>query len=292
MLEQLNIKLSKEDLERKELIMNELKARYSDYKDPWGFDINTVSKALDFIYPLYKNYFRVRLFGKENVKDEPYMLVSNHTGQVPIDGVLITTAFALDIEPSRVIHSMIERFMANLPFLGEFSAQAGSILGDRDNCKWLLKNKESILVFPEGVRGISKDTTNFYEMHKFSNGFYRIALDTKTKILPITVVGAEEMYPFVWHLKKLGKKIGVPSLPVSLNLLPLPSPIDIYIGEPIDISKKLHPQAKDHEIREEVYKIEKAIKVQLAKGLKNRRPFFDKVRAPIKNFIFRKKNEE
>lgn len=292
MLEQLNLKLSDEEKETKKLIIDQLKEKYKDYKDPWGFDIDTVSKALDITLPLYKKYFKVRIFGAENVKDEPYMLVSNHTGQIPIDGALITTAFAMEIKPARIVHSMIERFMANLPFLGELTAQAGSILGDRENCKWLLNNGESILVFPEGVRGISKDTNNFYEVQKFSNGFYRIALETKTKILPISVVGAEEMYPFVWHLKKLGKALGVPSIPLSLNLFPLPSPIDIYIGEPMDISEILDPQAKDQEVREEVYRIEQTIKSQLAKGLKNRRPFFDKIRNPIKSFIFRNKSEK
>lgn len=292
MLDQFNIKLSDAQKKDKKAFMEKLEARYKDYQDPWGLDLNTVSKALDYVLPLYKNYFKVRVFGKENVSDEPYMLVSNHTGQIPIDGVLITTAFALEIDPPRVLHSMIERFMAGLPFIGDLSAQTGSVLGDRENCKWLLKNKESILVFPEGVRGISKDTNHYYELQKFSNGFYRIALETKTKILPVSVVGAEEMYPFVWHLKKLGKKIGVPSLPLSLNLLPLPSPIDIYIGEPIDISKNISPQAKNEDIREEVYKIEKQIKANMKFGLRHRRPFFDSLRKPISEYIFRKKNED
>ncbi len=112
--------------------------------------------------------------------------------------------------------------MAKFPFLGDVSAQTGSILGDRENCKWLLNKKESILVFPEGVRGVSKNTNHFYELQKFTNGFYRIALDSKTKILPVTVVGAEEMFPFVYHAKKLGSALGLPTLPLSANLFPLP----------------------------------------------------------------------
>ncbi|MCT4640960.1 MAG: acyltransferase family protein [Bacteriovoracaceae bacterium] len=290
MINHFNLKLSDEDKQKKDELINQLRVKYKDYKDPWGFNIESISKALDFILPLYKNYFRVRVFGKENVQNEPYMLVSNHTGQIPIDGVLITTAFAMEIEPPRVVHSMVERFLAGLPFLGDLTAQTGSILGDRENCKWLLKNNESILVFPEGVRGISKASPDFYKLQKFSHGFYRIAASTKTKILPISVVGAEEMYPFVFHLKKIGKKFGLPSLPLTLNLLPLPSPIDIYIGEPIDISGQIHPESTDEEIREHVYKIEKKIKQNLSHGLKNRRPFFNKIRKPVQDLIFRMKS--
>src|SRR5690606_18045237 len=100
---------------------------------PWGFDLDTIEKAINLLLPFYRNYFKVRVFGAENVKDKTYMLVSNHTGQVPIDGMLITLALAFDVHPPRILRSMIERFMAGLPFIGELTAEAGSILGDRQN---------------------------------------------------------------------------------------------------------------------------------------------------------------
>ena len=176
MFDKISPKLSVEDQKRKEQVFQKLKERYRDYQDPWGFNIDAVEKAMNYTLPIYRKYFKVRVFGQENVQDEPYMIVSNHTGQVPIDAVLITAAFAFDIDPPRVVHGMIERFMAGLPFLGDMTAQTGSILGDRGNCKWLLNKGESILVFPEGVRGINKSTRNFYETQKFSNGFFRIAV--------------------------------------------------------------------------------------------------------------------
>ncbi len=289
MFDKISLKLSPEDQEQKERMLAKVKERYRDYQDPWGFNIDAVAKAMDYILPLYRNYFKVRVFGAENVKDEPYMIVSNHTGQLPIDAVLITTAFGFDIDPPRVCHSMIERFMAGLPFLGDLTAQTGSILGDRGNCKWLLKNGESILVFPEGVRGISKSTSHFYETQKFSNGFFRIAVESKSKILPIAVVGAEEMFPFVLQAKKLGRKLGMPSLPLTANFIPLPSPIDIHIGEPYEIPEGLSSEAQDKLIREHVYKIERQVKHQLAVGLKNRRPFFDKIRKPLLERILKSK---
>lgn len=284
-LEQLNLKASNEDLQKIEEIFKPLKKKYHDYSDPWGFDIETCQKALELFIPLYTSYFKVRVFGKENVEDIPYMLVSNHTGQIPLDGMLISIAFIWDISPPRVLRSMIERFMAALPFLGDFSAQTGAILGDRKNCQYLLSKGESILVFPEGVRGISKNTPDYYQVQKFSHGFYRIALGTKTPILPISVVGAEEMFPFVYHAMGLAKTLGLPSLPISANLIPLPSPIDIYIGEPYIIPEGLSAEAPDKEIREHIYKIEGQIKKQLEVGLKNRRPFLKKVTDPLSKIM-------
>ena len=288
--EKLSLRLSDEDKAHKEIVVQKLKERYLGYRDPWGFNINTVTEALDYLYPVYKNYFRVRVFGLENVQDRPYILASNHTGQVPIDGMLITTAMAMEMQKPRILHSMVDTFLAGFPFLGSLTAETGSILGDRGNCNWLLDQGESILVFPEGMKGITKSTNEFYELRKFSNGFFRIALHQKTPILPITVIGAEEMFPFVYHAKKLGKVLGLPTLPLTTNLIPLPSPIDIYIGKPYEVPEDLSVDAPDKEIRKHVYQIEKVIKNQLAHGLKNRRPFFDKVRKPLQEMLWKTKH--
>lgn len=269
------LKLSAEDEAKKQEVIALLREKYKDYKDPWGFDLDTIERAINLFLPLYRNYFKVRVFGAENVQDKTYMIVSNHTGQVPIDGILITLAFAFDVHPPRILRSMIERFMANLPFLGEMTAQAGSILGDRKNCQYLLNNNQSILVFPEGVKGISKSTHNFYKMQKFSNGFLRIALQEHTPILPVSVVGAEEMFPLVFHARHLAKLLKLPALPFTANIIPLPSPIDIYIGEEYELPKELSAEAQDKDIREHVYRIESRIKQLLANGLKQRRPLLN-----------------
>ena len=285
MLDHFNLFLSEKDKAHKAVQLEKLKERYKDYSDPWGFNLNAVETAIDAFLPLYRNYFKVRVFGLENVQDKPYMMVSNHTGQLPIDGLILTMAFAYEFEKPRVIHTMIERFMAALPFIGDFTAQTGAILGDRENCKWLLKKNESILVFPEGVKGINKPTKDFYKLQTFSTGFYRIALQAKTDILPISVVGAEEMFPIVFQAAKLAKKLGLPNLPLPLNLIPLPSPIDIYIGEPIPIAKNLSHDATDKDIRPHIYQIEKQIKRNIHRGLEERRDFFDQLRTPINDLM-------
>lgn len=284
----LNLKLiSSEDEQKINDVFASLRERYKGYKDPWGFSLDRCEQILRTLLPLYRNYFKVRVFGVENVEDRPYIIVSNHTGQIPLDGALITIAFAMDVYPPRVLRAMIERFMAQLPFVGDFTAQGGSILGDRQNCEFLIDNGESILVFPEGVRGISKNTPDFYKLRPFSQGFYRIALEKKTPILPVCVIGAEEMYPFVFHAKKLASMLHLPSLPLSLNVLPLPSPIDIYIGKEIPIPQNLSPEAPEKDVKENIYHVENSIKRMLIHGLRYRRPFFDPIRKPISKYVLR-----
>lgn len=282
-----NLFLSPEDDKKISEIFDVLKENYKDYKDPWGFNLDLCEKTVRKVIPLYRSYFRVRVFGAENVKEHSYIVTSNHTGQIPIDGMLITLALLLDVAPPRILRAMVERFMAQLPFIGDFTAQTGSILGDRANCSYLIDHGESILVFPEGVRGISKNTPDFYKLKHFSEGFYRIALQKKTPILPVCVIGAEEMFPFVFHSKKLAKIFKVPAIPLTANFLPLPSPIDIYIGPEIPIPAHLEAEASDKDVKENVFHIENTIKRMLITGLKNRRPFFDTLRKPISKYVIK-----
>jgi 1-acyl-sn-glycerol-3-phosphate acyltransferase len=265
--------------EKLHTVLEEMRGRYSNTKDPWGFNLEACEVALKMFWPLYKNYFRVKVHGIENVQDQPYMVVSNHSGQIAIDGVLVTMAFALEVQPPRILRGMVERFLSGMPFLGDLVAQTGSILGDRKNCQYLLEKGESILVFPEGVRGVSKSTPDFYKLQSFTKGFYRIALQTKTPILPICVIGAEEFYPYVLQLKKIAKLLNLPAMPLTptfplfgpLGILPMPSPVDIYIGKPIPIPENLSPEANEKELNEYIYQIEEQIKGMIKEGLKNRR---------------------
>lgn len=284
----INLQISGEDDAKITEIFATLKEKYRGYHDPWGFNIDLCEKCLRLILPVYRQYFKVRVFGQEHIQDRPYIVVSNHSGQVAIDGLLIGIAFMIDVQSPRVLRAMVERFLSQLPFLGDYAAQIGAVLGDRTNCQYLIDHKESILVFPEGLKGISKNTVDYYKLQPFTQGFFRIALQNRTDILPIAVIGAEEMFPFVFHAKAFAKLLNLPAMPISANYIPLPSPIDIYIGKPFSIPKELSAEAPDKEIKEHVYKIEVQIKRLIAVGLKHQRPFFEQIRNPLKNFILKK----
>lgn len=273
-----------------ESIIQTLKDQYPPGEDPWGLDLELAERVLKFLTPIYRSYFKVRLIGAEKVQEKPYVIISNHSGQIPIDALLIGMAFLLDVDKPLLVRPMVERFMTTLPFINKYASSLGAVLGDRQNAHYLLSKGQSILVFPEGVKGISKSSPDYYKLKEFSTGFYRMASTHQTSVLPIAVIGAEEMYPFVMHFKSLADFVGFPALPLSLNLIPLPSPIDIYIGD------EMIPVANENEktITHNVYLLEQQIKKMIVLGLAKRRPFFDFIRKPISQFIlkeFRKKKE-
>ncbi len=249
-----------------------LAEKFKHERDPWGLDPARAINDLKMVYPFYKYYFDVKFHGKENVEEsKAYMVVSNHTGQIPIDGLLICTAFASELDHPIVLRPLVERFLTSLPFLGRWSSEGGAVLGDRINCLNLLKRGESILVFPEGVRGIAKEAKDKYRQQRFTKGFLRMAIASKVEILPIAVVGAEEFYPYVFHMRKLAKLLKLPALPLSLNLLPLPSPVDIYVGAPYILPKELSSEALDDELEPHLQAIEREISRLTQEGLTKKR---------------------
>jgi 1-acyl-sn-glycerol-3-phosphate acyltransferase len=261
-----------------DLLKIQLEKKYLNSPDPWGLLPEKVINDLKILWPLYRYYFDVKLHHQDLIADRPYMVISNHTGQIPIDALLICTAFATELNNPRILRPLVERFLTSLPFLGRWSGEAGAVLGDRHNCLNLLKRNESVLIFPEGVKGIAKQTSNYYHLQPFTKGFLRMAIAAKVEILPIAVVGAEEFFPFVYQLKNIAKFLGLPALPLSPNLFPLPSPVDIYVGEPYTLPSELSPDALDDELAPHLFHIEKEIDRLTQEGLKNRRTILTRIK--------------
>jgi 1-acyl-sn-glycerol-3-phosphate acyltransferase len=151
---------------------------------------------------------------------------------------------------------MIERFLIRLPFLGEWSQRAGQVLGDRTNCIYLLNRGESVLVFPEGAKGVAKNFWEYYQLKPFGHGIIRMAIMTKTPILPVTIIGAEEMYPYVVQWKWGKKNLHLPACPISpsfpllgpLGMIPRKTKIQLYIEEPYFIPEHLSLQSQETEL--------------------------------------------
>ncbi len=246
--------------------------------DPFGLKLNRVRAYAPYIYKIYHDYFKVRTFGAHRIPNSKLIVVANHSGQLAFDALLISSSFLLNAPTPQILRAMVERFFVNIPFINRFATECGAVLGDRKNCLKLLDSGHSVLVFPEGVKGIAKDTKDYYQLKAFTRGFMRIAIETQTPILPLAVVGAEEFYPLVYHPQKMKKTLGLPAFPLGPHLfiggLPLPSPVDIYIGNPYQAASHLSPKASDNAIDLEVVRIKNQIDEMISLGLRRRRPFW------------------
>jgi 1-acyl-sn-glycerol-3-phosphate acyltransferase len=133
-------------------------------------------------------------------------------------------------------------------------------------------------VFPEGSRGISKPFSQRYKLTEFGSGFMRLALQTRTPIVPVAVIGAEEQYISVSDMKPLAKLLGMPALPLMPQLLipggflPLPTRYRIHFGEPMMFQGD--PDDEDAVMEEKVAKVRATVQSMINRGLKERRSIF------------------
>ncbi len=254
-----------------------LPTRQNEYGyDPFGFNRDDAKMAALMARFFYKFYFRVEAFGVEKVPSGRVLLVSNHSGQLPFDGIGIGGAMLFEHDPPRVIRAMVEKYVQTLPFMSYVFARWGQITGTPENCKRLLEDEEAILVFPEGAKGISKPFTQRYQLQEFGLGFMRLALETRTPIVPIAVIGAEEQAPAI-NIKSLAKLLGAPAFPVIpappfFPILPYPVKYRIYFGDPLQFEGD--PDDEDEVLEDKVRHVRNEIQSMIRFGLKERKHIF------------------
>lgn len=240
--------------------------------DRWGFSPRQALRGLAVIRWLYRHYFRVEAFGLEHVPPGRVLLVGNHSAQLAYDGMLVAAALALEAEPPRFVRAMIERFFADVPLVSTFMTRTGQLTGTPKNAERLLTEEEAaVLVFPEGERGGGRVWRDRYRIMGFGSGFVRLALKTRTPIVPFAFIGGEEMAMSFSRMKPLARLLGTPYLPLSPTLLPLPLPVKvrIYLGEPIRLEGS--GDEEDEAIGAMVARVERAVADLIARGLGERR---------------------
>jgi len=211
--------------------------------DEWGLDWEFVEVARPFFEFMYYKYWRIETNGFENIPDTGRaLLVSNHSGQLPWDGAMLTTAIYCEHPYQRLCRNLYATWFPTLPFFSTILERGGQVLATVENGTRLLEQDELVTVFPEGIKGVSKLFKDRYRLARFGRGgFIKMALNTQAPLVPVSVVGAEETYVSIYKSTSIAKLIGFPFFPISLRfpwlgllgIIPFPTKWSIDIGEPI-----------------------------------------------------------
>ena len=224
-------------------------------EDEWGLDedfAEAVYPAFEFLYDVW---WRVRAEGVRNVPSHGRgLIVSNHAGSMfPFDATMLGVAIQKEHPLPRWTRPLVLNWAFDLPFLSFFMRKVGGVPASPFNATRLLEQDELVMVFPEGVKGTGKPFRERYRLQRFGRGgFVEVALRTGAPIIPVAVVGSEEIYPMIGDSPALARMIGAPFAPVTptfpllgpLGLIPLPSRWRIEFCEPIDVSE-YGPEAVD-----------------------------------------------
>ncbi len=236
-------------------VVDFLKRRLSgDYPiDEFGFDEDfTTHVFLPVIRRLAQSWFRVEVRGAENLPvTGSALLVANHAGTMPIDGMVLNAVVHDEI--GRHVRMLGADLVFKTPFSHDLARKIGTTLACQEDAERLLAADNLVAVYPEGFKGLGKLYADRYKLQRFGRGgFVSAAIRAQVPIIPVSIVGSEEIYPLISTAPTLARAFGVPYFPVTplfpwlgpLGMVPLPSKWIIEFGEAIT-TDELSPGAAE-----------------------------------------------
>jgi len=210
--------------------------------DEFGFDPEFTTKVyLPVLRQLADSWFRVEVRGAENLPiDGSALLVANHAGTLPLDGMILHTVVYDEI--GRHVRMLGADLIFKTPYSNDLARKTGTTLACQEDAERLLASNQLVAVFPEGFKGLGKPYADRYKLQRFGRGgFVAAAIRAQVPIIPISIVGSEEIYPLIARAPALARALGVPYFPITplfpwfgpLGMIPLPSKWIIQFGEAI-----------------------------------------------------------
>jgi 1-acyl-sn-glycerol-3-phosphate acyltransferase len=223
-------------------IVDHLEGDYSD--DEWGFDEEFTEMVEPLFAFLYERWWRVEVEGARRVPSHGRaLLVANHAGFLPWDSTMLAVALLREHPLPRHPRFLVLDWAFELPWISTAIRRLGGVAASPYNAMRLLEQDQLVAVFPEGAKGTGKHFSQRYRLQRFGRGgFVELALRTGAPIVPVAVVGSEEIYPKLADLPQVARLLGAPFFPVTptfpwlgpLGLVPLPSKWRIEFCEPVE----------------------------------------------------------
>ena len=222
--------------------------------DEYGFDAEVTDRfVMAALKPIAEKWFRIEVRGVDNIPAEGgALVVSNHSGTFPMDGLM--TMSTVYEHTGRHLRPLGADLVFRMPLVSQLARKTGATLACNEDAERMLSGGELVGVWPEGFKGIGKPFSERYKLQRFGRGgFVSAALRTGVPIVPLSVVGAEEIYPLVGNMPALARLLGVPYIPITplfpwlgpLGLVPLPSKWLLEFGEPIRTDELEDSAAED-----------------------------------------------
>ena len=211
--------------------------------DPFGLDPVVAEMVWHVVNGFYYDYFRVEVEGIEHVPmDGPAVLVANHGGAaLPYDAAMLILAVMNEAELPRRVRVVATEIFNMLPMVSHLYRKVGAAYAAREDAEEILRRGHLLGVFPEGERGFMKPVWEAYRVGRLGRGgFTEVAEGAGAPIVPVAIIGSEEVHPAVMTSKRLARLVRlffpeqrVEEIAVSLNPVPLPVKWRIRFLEPM-----------------------------------------------------------
>lgn len=255
---------------------DEVLARYGDVRR-WVMGESPVNPLAEMSrQAFYRFWWRVDAVGLERVpRIGRVLVVANRAGTLlPYEAFMLAEALEGTVRAAR---PLIDPSLIDIPIVGSALAGLGAMPSTPTNVRQVLQSDELAVVFPEGPGAVAKPYAQRYRLAAFGRSpLLRAAVETGTPIVPVAVIGSEEVHPVLYRAEALGKPLGLAAVPITPTLLPLPTKWTLHVGEPLDVAARWAPAAaKDAKVlralREQV---RERLQGLVSDGVRRRRGLF------------------
>jgi 1-acyl-sn-glycerol-3-phosphate acyltransferase len=194
---------------------------------------------------LYFDFFRVESRGLEHIPPYgPAVLACNHGGAaIPYDAMMLQLAVTNEAERPRRVRVVGTEIFNMIPVYSHLYRKSGAAYAAKEDAMWVLENGHLLGVFPEGVQGFQKSGSEAYRLQRFGRGgFVKLAMRSGAPIVPVAILGSEEVHPALFTSKRLAQLVRmvfpqqrVDEMAVWLNPIPLPVRWHIRFLEPVEV---------------------------------------------------------
>ena len=249
--------------------------------DPFGWDPNYARYVIAAAAKLSKSYFRTIVQGIENLPAGRVLLVANHSGQIPLDGVIIAISVFLEANPPRFMRAMVEKWTQTLPFVS-------TLLRARRPGRRRPREREAPARARRGAARLSRGrprhledrSSKRYQLADFGLGFMRLAIETghadragrghrRRRAVHLASATSTRSRRLLAHAD-VSRHPAAP-LPGRRSSR-FPRRYRIYFGEPMRFGGD--PDDDDAVIEEKVCVVKATIQSMLNRGLKERKSLF------------------
>jgi 1-acyl-sn-glycerol-3-phosphate acyltransferase len=195
-----------------------------------GLSMDSVERVSAFLNRIARR-FGVEIEGIDRLPPGRCLIVANHTFGFDV----MFAAAAVFKATGRVVWGLGEHAWWRFPFIRRLAASAGTVDGTQENADRLLQADQLVLVLPGGIREAVKPHELRYRLLWGQRyGFIRAAIRNQAPVVPLAMVGADDLFDLVGDAMRRGRRIRFP-IPRPAYGLPILHRVKLkgIFGEPI-----------------------------------------------------------